>query len=133
MTDRGQLGAWFDEGIRQRATWMLIKWDSFDAGDYPVYVTSDKDPHAVAKENNDRLMEVYWLDPKHKATQLAADRAFNWTEPSVTVTQFGIMVYFSATDQGAANRVGQIIDDTLARVPALGEHCITTADVYPTE
>lgn len=69
-----EISEWFDSGVRQQATHMIVVCDTFDCEDYPVYVEKGKDPHDVAKEydNKDmqRIMEVYSLAKRQ--TQAAA-------------------------------------------------------------
>lgn len=72
---------WFDRGVRNNATHMIIVCDTYDYDDYPVYVEVGEDPHEVAKKydgvNMQRLMEVYSLK-KSKESQLTIDRVWNW-------------------------------------------------------
>lgn len=78
-----QIGRWFDAGVEQGATHMLVVCDTFDYEDYPVYVMPGEDVRARAQDNNGRnmtrLMEVYCLG-MDKAKQLAEDRAFHYDD-----------------------------------------------------
>jgi hypothetical protein len=68
-----ELKTWFDEGVKQKATHMIVVCDTFDYEDYPVYVTSKQDVHKVAKEHSEnmqKVMEVYDLR-KNKDEQFA--------------------------------------------------------------
>ncbi len=75
------LSDWFDEGVRQSATHMIVVCDTFDHGDFPVYVKPDEDAHEkTEKERNgsmQRVVEVYDLRAD-KVAQMAEDRAFNF-------------------------------------------------------
>lgn len=80
-TTRDDLSRWFDDGVEQGATHMVVVCDTFDYGDYPVYVMPDQDVREVAEANDGpnmtKLMEVYCLS-MDKAQQLAEDRAFHY-------------------------------------------------------
>lgn len=73
---RADIEGWFDSGVAQGATHMIVKCDTFDWSDYPVYVTPDEDVHERDEGNKDRTMEVYLLDPARKAEQMVMHRAF---------------------------------------------------------
>jgi hypothetical protein len=74
---RSSLMAWFDEGVAQRKSHMIISCDLFDAPDccYPVYVDAGQDPREVVKDRDkpggDPTREVYVLDPARRAEQFA--------------------------------------------------------------
>lgn len=74
---------WFDRGVADGASHMIIKCDTFDMADgdccYPVFVSASDDVRRVESENGDRTMEVYVLDPARKAEQLSTKRrVFNY-------------------------------------------------------
>ncbi len=75
------LSCWFDDGIKQNATHMIVVCDTFDYVDFPVYVMPGEDARKRAqKEGNgemQRVTEVYDLR-KDKAAQFAEERAFNY-------------------------------------------------------
>lgn len=81
MTSKSQLVAWFDRGVEQEATHMIVVCDTFDHEDYPVYVSSDQDVHAeIAKwrdSNMQMVMEVYDLH-LDREMQMAEHRAFHY-------------------------------------------------------
>ena len=81
-TSRQEIDKWFDEGIAQGATHMLVVCDTYDHDDYPVYVMPGQDPRKRAEPRMlgemQRLMEVYKLDPIKKVEQLNARRVFNY-------------------------------------------------------
>ncbi len=76
-----EIGEWFDRGVEQGATHMIIVCDTFDYDDYPVYVTPQqnvKEVESKYRDNNmQRVMEVYDLR-KDKAAQLKQTRVFNY-------------------------------------------------------
>lgn len=81
-TTRETLAAWFDEGVAQNATHMVIAVDTFDYDDFPVFVTKDQDVNNVVAYYSDssrmlKVMEVYDLS-KNKAVQMSQKRAFNF-------------------------------------------------------
>ena len=87
MTTRLDLKRWFDDGVKQKATHMIVAVDSFDYGDYPVYVLPDDDIHekltAVRMAPMQRIMEVYDLS-MDREQQLNEHRVYNhppWPVP----------------------------------------------------
>lgn len=79
-TSRAELSAWFDRGLAEGATHMIVVCDTFDHEDYPVYVKATEDLREKTKEfdgvNMQRIMEVYSMGVD-KETQLAEHRAFH--------------------------------------------------------
>lgn len=84
-TTRSDLSAWFDEGVEQGASHMIVVCDTFDHEDYPVFIMPGADARSYAAEqfgwpdikNMQRVMEVYDLR-KNKDSQLSEHRAFHW-------------------------------------------------------
>lgn len=80
-TSVATLSRWFDDGVTEGATHMVVVCDTYDWTDYPVYVTVDQDVRKVAAENSGpnmtKLMEVYNLSMS-KEDQMAQFRAFNY-------------------------------------------------------
>lgn len=80
MTTREEIGAWFDRGVAQNATHMLVVCDTFDYDDYPAYATGDDNAvERYAYYSNasmQKVMEVYDLR-MDKDTQLTSHRVFN--------------------------------------------------------
>ncbi len=80
---KDDLGRWFDEGVKKKATHMVVVCDTFDGSDYPVYVMPGEDALEVASryrwndEKMTRVMEVYDLR-LDKQAQLDAERSFNY-------------------------------------------------------
>ncbi|MEV0733726.1 hypothetical protein [Polymorphospora sp. NPDC050346] len=72
------LSRWFDQGVAQRATHLIVVCDTFDYTDFPVYVQPGEDPRAVvdheAAKSMQGIHEVYDLR-LDKATQLQERRA----------------------------------------------------------
>ena len=60
---------------------MIVVVDTFDHGDYPVYVAAGQDAHTVAAgyngKNMQRIMEVYDLR-LDRDRQMAETRAFHY-------------------------------------------------------
>lgn len=81
MTSKLELVAWFDRGVEQQATHMIVVFDTFDHEDYPVYVSPDQDVRTVAAKYNganmQRIMEVYDLR-LNRDQQMAEVRAFHY-------------------------------------------------------
>jgi len=80
-TSRDTIRQWFKTGKRKKATHMIVAVDTFDHGDFPVYVKKGEDVRAVeAKYNNPdqmlRVMEVYNLTLDMEM-QIAEDRSFH--------------------------------------------------------
>lgn len=80
-TTRQDINKWFDEGVKKKATHMIVVCDTFDHEDYPVYVKKDEKVREVYDKYNgpnmQRVMEVYSLS-KPKKTQLDEERAFHF-------------------------------------------------------
>ena len=71
---------WFDRGVDQGATHMIVVCDTYDWEDYPVYVSPDQDVHKIEKGyrgNMQKVMEVYKLS-LDRDTQMRQHRAFNY-------------------------------------------------------
>lgn len=64
-TTRNDILEWFDYGLENKATYMIVVCDSFDHEDYPVYVYKNQEIHDIHQEYNgknmQRVMEVYDL------------------------------------------------------------------------
>lgn len=76
------LKRWFQEGVEQGATHMIVVCDTFDWEDFPVYVTPEEDVRKRVSEEGSkemqRVMEVYNLK-KSMADQFeAGTRVFNY-------------------------------------------------------
>lgn len=77
-TTREEISEWFDLGVKEGATHMLIVCDTYDHDDYPVYIKPGQDPKVCSEQRNlgsmQRLMECYKLDPALKTSQLNSYR-----------------------------------------------------------
>jgi hypothetical protein len=62
---RQEIEVWFDRGVAQKATHMLVVCDSYDHEDYPCFANGDADvieKHGYYDgKNMQRVMEVYDL------------------------------------------------------------------------
>lgn len=78
MTTQAEIAEWFDRGIAQGYSYMLVIVDTFDYDDYPIYVNTPKQCHDKLDNPGEmqRVMEVYDL-AMDKTAQLNAHRAFN--------------------------------------------------------
>lgn len=80
---KADLGEWFDRGVADSASHMIVVVDEYDWDDYPVYV---EEPGKVAErvagingQSMQRVMEVYDLRAS-KAEQMAERRV--WRVPA---------------------------------------------------
>ncbi len=80
-TTKEDIKQWLERGKSQKATHVIIACDTFDHGDYPVYVMPSEDVHERAKAYNrvnmQRIMEVYNLSMDIES-QLNEGRAVNY-------------------------------------------------------
>jgi len=84
-TSRNEIREWFERGVSNGATHMIIVCDSFSYEDYPVYVKPGEDVHTKSSEysgkNMQRVMEVYALHLDMEG-QLAEHRSFHYEMPT---------------------------------------------------
>lgn len=74
------ISRWFDDGIEQQATHMIVVCDTWDHEDYPVYVNKPDGVHEIEdkyKGDMQQIMEVYKMSID-KNTQMNQHRAFNY-------------------------------------------------------
>lgn len=75
---KDEISSWFDRGVAQKATHMIVVCDTFDYEDYPCFASSDADAieqHSYYDgKNMQRVMEVYDLRAG-KAEQMSERRA----------------------------------------------------------
>lgn len=80
MTSRDTISRWFDQGVQQRATYLIVVCDTFDYSDSPIYVRPEQSVSQKVQQAKttpmQRVMEVYNL-ASPKTPQLDAFRAFN--------------------------------------------------------
>lgn len=79
---QADIAEWFDEGVADKATHMIVMVDTYDHEDYPVYVYEGQSAKEECMrrngENMQSVMECYDLR-MDKATQLdTRDRVFNY-------------------------------------------------------
>ena len=77
---RDEISNWFDRGVAQKATHMIVVCDTFDHEDYPCFANGDADAieqHGYYDgKNMQRVMEVYDLRAD-KAEQMGEPRAMH--------------------------------------------------------
>jgi hypothetical protein len=80
-TSQATIRSWLAEGKAKGATHMIVATDTFDHGDYPVYVMKGENAReradAIARQSMTRVMEVYSYGRDLEA-QLGESRAFHY-------------------------------------------------------
>jgi hypothetical protein len=65
-TTKDDIREWFERGVDQGSTHLIVVCDTYDWSDYPVYTTSEKDARKEVSnrdgENMAKVMEVYDLN-----------------------------------------------------------------------
>ena len=74
-TTRDDIHQWIKHAPKG-TTHMIVACDTFEWGDFPVYVRTDQDVHVIAAEH-EKVMGVYNLRANIER-QIAADRTFNF-------------------------------------------------------
>jgi hypothetical protein len=71
---------WFEAGVTQGATHMIVVCDTFDYEDFPVYVMSDQDAREMVGRRGDmeRVMEVYNLALDKDEQLIPGTRVWNY-------------------------------------------------------
>jgi hypothetical protein len=81
MTTKQQISDWFDRGLSQKASHMIVVCDTFEHEDYPVFVAEHEEVREKSKQYNgqnmQKIMEVYDLSIS-KEEQLSSVRVFNY-------------------------------------------------------
>lgn len=81
MVSKQEIAEWFDRGVQQRATHLIVVCDTFDWDDYPVLVMPGENVKDKYSEYHDKnmqtVMEVYNLS-LDKNEQLEDRRVFNF-------------------------------------------------------
>lgn len=80
-TSASEIRQWFESGVEQGATHMIVVCDTYDWEDYPIYVMPGQNAQSAYDElhgkNMQKVMEVYKLtepaDP-----QIGMPRCFNF-------------------------------------------------------
>jgi hypothetical protein len=78
---KSDIKRWFEEGVSDGATHMIVVCDTFDHEDYPVFVRQGEDVRekeaTYQGRDMQRVMEVYNLG-MDMGDQLSQHRAFNY-------------------------------------------------------
>jgi hypothetical protein len=78
MSNKEEISGWFDRGVKEGASHLIVVCDTFDHDDYPVWVHPGQDFWAKYEEYNgkdmQRIMEVYDLS-HDKQAQMCEHRA----------------------------------------------------------
>jgi hypothetical protein len=78
---QSDLREWFQDGVKEGATHMIVVVDGYDHDDFPVFVTPEENSREIAKNYDGvgdyRIMEVYDLRIDMEA-QLLERRAFHY-------------------------------------------------------
>lgn len=81
MTTKEMIQEWFERGVEDGATHMIVVCDTFDHEDYPVFVHPNEDVRSREQHYKDssmqKIMEVYNLS-MGMWTQLNERQAFNY-------------------------------------------------------
>jgi hypothetical protein len=81
ITTKDDLSRWFDEGLAQGATHLIVVCNTFSDEDYALYVEACEDVHIVVNAHDgvnwQEVIEVFNLSVD-KNTQLAQERALNY-------------------------------------------------------
>lgn len=89
---RQDINRWFEQGLNEGATHMIVVCDTFDYEDYPVYVSPGSNAREVAaqlgSQSMQQVMEVYAMH-LDKAAQLMEFRAFHYDDapPTEVITE----------------------------------------------
>ncbi len=77
------ISRWFDRAVKAKDAFLIVVCDTFDYGDYPVFVEKAEDFEAKYREMEkaamQRIMEVYDIS-KSKEDQLALSRCWSFPE-----------------------------------------------------
>jgi hypothetical protein len=78
-TTKTEIREWLERGKTQKATHLVVRVDTFDYEDYPVFCFSKEEARMKASDtsNMQRTMEVYDLNKDWDA-QLAQHRVWNF-------------------------------------------------------
>ena len=78
MTTKTEIAEWFDRGVAQGASHMVIVVDTYDYDNYPVFTKTVEDARqrCSCPGEMQRVMEVYNLS-MDKETQLNQHRVYN--------------------------------------------------------
>lgn len=77
----GDIRRWFEAGVEQGATHMIVVCDTFDYEDFPVYVAPDQNVQEILRrrgDNMERVMEVYNLAMDKETQLIPGSRVWNY-------------------------------------------------------
>ncbi len=81
MTMKQKISEWFDEGLKLKASHLIVVCDTFSHDNYPVYTESEERARIEYKEHHakdmQKVMEVYNLSLS-KSEQLSKGMCFNF-------------------------------------------------------
>jgi hypothetical protein len=91
VTTQEDIAVWIDEARRQDSTHMLVACDTWDHEDFPINIKRGQDPREAISTRigeHNRLMEVYWVDPKEAtyediAVQLGLSRSHTYSRDDI--------------------------------------------------
>lgn len=80
MTTRAEIAEWYERGVEQGKSFMVVFVDTWDHEDYPAYYDDAEQARAAVAgaDQWNRVMEVYDLT-RDKVVQIASPRA--WSLP----------------------------------------------------
>ncbi len=80
MASRDRISKWFDRGVKENFTHLIVVTDTFEYSDYPVYVEEGSDVRkmveSVDAKSMQKVTEVYHL-ASDRDQQLDQSRAYN--------------------------------------------------------
>jgi len=78
---KNDLIKWFQKGVRNNQSHMIVVCDTYDYDDYPVYINSleefEEEYKRVISHSSETIMEVYDLK-MDMDSQMNEDRAFHY-------------------------------------------------------
>ena len=93
MVTKAEIERWFEEGLEQGASYMIVVVDTFNWEDYPAFVKPTENIHDriqyYLRSPMQKIMEVYDLT-QDKQMQLNESRTMRfpaWPEPDVQNTR----------------------------------------------
>lgn len=89
-TSKQQIRWWLEEGLKRKATHVIVACDSYDHEDYPVFVNPNMDVRQIYSEydgkNMQRVMEVYNLSMDLDEQLAAPHRVMNFEATPKNIT-----------------------------------------------
>lgn len=82
MISKEEIALWFDRGVAEEATHLIVVCDTFDWEDYPVFVSKDQNvKEEVDKfkgKDMQKVMEVYDLSKDKNEQVYTGELVFNY-------------------------------------------------------